>query len=176
MAIPDPLLKVLFEVDFWATRQLLAACCALPPEQFQRDLGIGPGSLERTLTHLVGTLSFFADRLARRPARPRLESDGQRHDAAELTEHFERAAVELEQAAGAAQARHALSDTLNWTDSDEGQIEAADQLSYAVAFAQIIDHGIHHRTQAMDMLELLRVAQSVDWHPFDWDEAVRFGK
>ena len=174
--IQDPLAKVLFDVDFWSTRQLLAACQALAPEQFERPMPIGPGSLERTLTHMVSAMFFFADRLSRRPARPRLERDGVAHSAADLTDRFERAAEELAQAVAIALEQHPLYDTLNWTDTDEGEIAPDDQATYAVVLAQIIDHSIHHRTEAMDMLRLLGVAVPMDWHPFDWDEAVRFGK
>ena len=71
-------------------------------------------------------------------------------------------------------ARHKLDDVLNWTETDEGEIAPNDQVTYAVALAQIVDHGIHHRTQAMEMLRLLGVERPMDWHPFDWDEAVRF--
>ena len=70
---------------------------------------------------------------------------------------------------------HGLDETLNWTDSDDGEIAPEDQITYAVALAQMVDHGIHHRTQAMEMLRLLGVAGEKPWHPFDWDEAVRLG-
>ena len=174
--IQDPLAKVLFDVDFWSTRQLLAACLALSPEQYARAMPIGPGSLERTLTHMISAMFFFTDRLNRQPARPRLERDGEAHSATDLSDRFERAAEELAQAVAIAIEQHPLYDTLNWTDSDEGEIAPDDQVSYAVALAQIIDHGIHHRTEAMDMLRLLGIAVPMDWHPFDWDEALRLGK
>jgi uncharacterized damage-inducible protein DinB len=174
--IQDLLVRTLFEVDFWSTRHLLATCRALTPEQFERPFDLGPGSLERTLTHMVSALLFFSDRLMRRPARPRLERDGQSHSAADLTERFERAAEELAQAVALALERHPLTDMLKWTDSDEDEVAPDDQANYAVVLAQIIDHGIHHRTQAMDMLRLLGVAAPMDWHPFEWDEAVRFGR
>jgi uncharacterized damage-inducible protein DinB len=174
--IQDPLVRVLFEHDFWSTRQLLAACRALTPEQFERALPIGAGSLQRTLTHLVSTMYFYADRLARQPARPRLERDGEAYSAAALYERFERTAAELAQAMAIALERHALTDMLQWTDTDADPAAPDDSASYAVVVAQIVDHGIHHRTQAMDMLTLLGVQVPMDWHPFEWDEAVRLRK
>jgi uncharacterized damage-inducible protein DinB len=174
--LQEPLVRVLFDYEVWATRQLLGACQALAPEQWERPSGLGHGSLARTLTHQVSSMLFFTDRLKRQPARPRLEHDGQTYTAAELGDHFARAAEELRQAVALALERHALSDPLHWTDSDEGEIAAEDTITYAVALAQIIDHGIHHRTQAMDMLRLLGVALPMEWHPFDWDEAVRLGR
>ncbi len=173
--IKDPLLRVLFATDFWSTRQLLAECRALSPEQFAQNLGVGRGSLQSTLTHGVDAMFLFADRLDRRPRRMHLSLDGQAYSAVEVTGLFERAAQELEAAVTQAVDNHGLDETLNWTDSDDGQIAPEDQITYAVALAQMVDHGIHHRTQAMEMLRLLGVAGEKPWHPFDWDEAVRLG-
>jgi uncharacterized damage-inducible protein DinB len=170
---PNALLGALLDYDVWATRQLLGVCRGLTPGQFEQPLPIGLGSLERTLTHLVSATFFFADRLARRPARPRLERDGQPHGAADLSERFEHAAEELAQAVAMALANHALTDMLQWTDTDVAEPRADDTVGYAVALAQIIDHGIHHRTQTVDMLALLGARMPMEWHPFDWDEAIR---
>jgi uncharacterized damage-inducible protein DinB len=81
----------------------------------------------------------------------------------------------LHRAVTQALAAHALTDLLNWTDTDAGEIAPDDQVSYAVVLAQFIDHGIHHRTQAMDMLQLLERREDTNWHPFEWDQALRFG-
>ena len=172
--IDDALLKVLFATDVWSTRQLLAECRALSPAAFAQDLGVGRQSLRDTLTHLVDAMLFYVDRLERRPRLLNLGRDGRDHDLLALTDLFERAARELEAAVATVVARHKLDDVLNWTETDEGEIAPSDQVTYAVALAQIVDHGIHHRTQAMEMLRLLGVERPMDWHPFDWDEAVRF--
>lgn len=53
-------------------------------KNFERPTGIGPGSVGRTLNHLVGAMFFFADRLNRRAQRLRLERDERTKTAAEL--------------------------------------------------------------------------------------------
>jgi uncharacterized damage-inducible protein DinB len=171
--VHHPLLETLLAYDRWATRTVLAACVALTQEEFERSLHIGPGNLERTLTHMVSALFFFADRLERRVPRPRLEKDGRTKTATELLALFDQADREF----GAAIARtietHALTDILNWSDTDEGPIEPEDQVPYALALAQMMDHGIQHRAQAADMLELLGKGLPQELSPFVWDEAQR---
>ncbi len=169
----DPLLDTLLQHDLWCTRRLLAACCELSPEQFQRPLGIGPGSLERTCTHLVGSLFFFAGRLRRTPVAGRPDDRARAYTPVELLALLDQVEPELHRAVQAALARHALTDLLSWTDTDEDDVLPEDQISYAVALAQMIDHGIHHRAQAVDMLELLGYPNPPSLHPFEWDEAAR---
>jgi hypothetical protein len=64
---------------------------------------------------------------------------------------------------------HALTDILNWTAADEGQIDPEDQVPYALA--QMIDHGIQQRTQVADRLELLGKGLPQELSPFVWNEA-----
>ena len=166
-----PFLDTLFVYDRWATRTSLEACAELTQEEFERPLDIGPGSLERTLTHLVGAQFFFADRLDRRVPRPHLEKDGRTRTIAELLELFTQADREFNAAIAHTIDAHALTDILNWTATDEGQIDPEDQVPYALALAQMIDHGIQHRTQVADMLELLGKGLPQELSPFVWDEA-----
>ncbi|MBI5082266.1 MAG: hypothetical protein HZC38_07380 [Chloroflexi bacterium] len=169
----NPLLDVLFDYDGWANRRLLEACCQLTPEQFEKPLGLGHGNLERTVLHLVSAMIFFADRLNRRPPRPRPEKNTRTYSAKEILELFESVDRELHQAIVVCQGSHALTDILNWTDEDIGEIDPLDRIPYSVALAQMLEHSIHHRTQAADMLRLLGIEKSLEWHPFEWDEAKR---
>jgi len=168
-----PFLDTLLAYDRWATRTILEACIELTREEFERPLGIGPGSLERTLTHVVSAQFFFADRLDRRVPRPRLEKDGRTKTATELLALFTQADRDLAEAVQRTIETHHLSDPFNWTDTDDGPIDPEDQIPYALALAQMIDHGIQHRTQAADMLELLGKSLPMAISPFVWDNAVR---
>jgi uncharacterized damage-inducible protein DinB len=165
--------NVLFQYESWATRHLLEECCALPQAQFEKPLGLGHGNLERTLAHLVGALTFFADRLNRHRPRPRADRDGAIHTPAELLAFFDMADRELREAVSKTLDAHAPTDLLNWTNTDEGEIDPLDRVTYAVAFAQMLDHSNHHRTQAIDMLRLLGIEKPMEWHPFEWDEVMR---
>lgn len=169
----DSLLDTLLAYESWATRRVLEECGALTQAQFEQPLGLGHGTLERTLAHLVGALTFFADRLNRHRPRPRADRDGRLHTPADLLARFDVADRELREAVTHALGQHTLSDLLNWTDTDEGEIEPLDRVTYGVALAQMLDHSNHHRTQALDMLRLLGNEKPLEWHPFEWDEARR---
>jgi uncharacterized damage-inducible protein DinB len=169
--VNHPFLETLFAYDRWATRVVLEACAELTQEEFERPLHVGPGSLERTLTHVVSALFFFVDRLERRAPRPRLEKDGRIKTAPELLELFTQADREFNAAIARTIGSHALMDILNWTATDEGPIDPENQIPYALALAQMIDHGIQHRTQAADMLELLEKGLPRALSPFEWDAA-----
>ena len=166
-------IDVLFASDSWANRCLLEECQALTQEQMEQPLGLGHGDIESTLSHLIGALIFFTDRLNRAPRRPRPDRDGIRRSPAELFEIFNMADADLQKAIAKTIETHSMTDLLNWTDTDTGDIDPQDQVPYAVVFAQMIDHSIHHRTQIMDMLNLLGINKPMDWHPFEWDEATR---
>src|SRR5687767_16016740 len=137
----DSFVDVLFNYDAWATRRVLEACGRLTQAQFEQPLGPGHGSLERTLAHTVGALTFFADRLNRTPPRPRPDRDGRSRTPAELRELFDTAECELRSAVTRCLTAHSMEDLLNWTDEDTGPIDPADRIPYAVALAQMIDHS-----------------------------------
>jgi uncharacterized damage-inducible protein DinB len=145
----------------------------LTQDQLEQPLGLGHGNIERTLVHLIGSMSFFADRLNRKPPRTRPDHDDIFETPEELLSLFDIANRELCEAIANTVDSHSLTDILNWTDEDVGDIDPLDKITYAVALAQMIDHNIHHRTQVTDMLGLLGIDKPTDWHPFEWEETTR---
>jgi uncharacterized damage-inducible protein DinB len=99
--------------------------------------------------------------------------EARRRTPAELLARFEAANLAFQAALAGAIERHAMTELINWSDSDEGEIDPRNQAPYAVAIAQMIDHSIHHRAQITDMLRLLGVEMAMEWHPFEWDEEAR---
>jgi uncharacterized damage-inducible protein DinB len=85
MAPSEPLLLAL-EHNAWATHEVLRACTALGDEQWHQRFEMGSGSLHDTLTHVVGAMFRWADRIDEPPraVRPSIE-DGSRRTPAELT-------------------------------------------------------------------------------------------
>ncbi len=169
----DPFIDVLFTYDSWANRRLFEESLHLTQEQLERPLGLGHGNIEQSLLHIVGAMIFFADRLERRVPRPRPDRDNVHRTSHEVFTLFETADQELRQTITKAIETHALTDLLNWADDDLGEIDPLDQIPYAVALSQMIEHNIHHRTQVMDMLNLVGITKPMDWHPFEWDEVTR---
>jgi len=52
----------LFDYDAWATKRLLDAAAALPPEHYTQDLGSSFGSLHGTLVHIYAAQRLWLDR------------------------------------------------------------------------------------------------------------------
>ncbi len=67
----DPL-TILIRSDAWGTREVLKVCRGLTHEQFHQHFPMGLGTLHDTLTHVLGAMRSWTDRLADRPVRPRL--------------------------------------------------------------------------------------------------------
>ena len=169
----DTFIEVLFESDAWATRLALKSCCELSQVQFKQQLGLGHGSIEQTATHLVQALFYFTARLNRQ--RPNRAADWPRRALTpeEMLAVFEAANDAFQQALARTVEVHDMDDVLNWTDTDEGPVDPSNQVAYAVALAQMIDHSLHHRAQISDMLRLVGMQPKIEGHPFEWDEYVR---
>src|SRR5262245_34373821 len=72
----DPI-DALLAHSLWATRLILEKCRALSAEQFQRPFPIGPGDhggLHAILTHILGAMRRWTDRIGARAVRPPLEN------------------------------------------------------------------------------------------------------
>ena len=82
------------EHNAWATREVLRACEKLTDEAWHRRFEIGPGSLHDTITHIVGAMFRWADRIDGPPrvVRPSIE-DGSWRTPAEL--RARRCAIEV---------------------------------------------------------------------------------
>ncbi|MDX2117421.1 MAG: DinB family protein [Planctomycetota bacterium] len=68
----DPL-DILIHHNDWATGRVLDFCREIEPAKFHQGVGIGPGSLHDTLTHIIGAMRRWADRIGGRTLRPSIE-------------------------------------------------------------------------------------------------------
>lgn len=145
----DPL-DLLLGHDAWATGELLRACALLSEEQWHRRFDIGPGSLHDTLTHVVGAMLRWADRVDGPPRalRPSIE-DGTCRSPASLRRLLAEAAADL--AASTARARQRglgthVDVTLGGTPY---------RLTLGAMLVHVATHGMHHRAQCLNMLRRL---------------------
>lgn len=146
-AANDPL-DILLRHDAWATRKVLVACGSLTDEQWHRRFPIGPGSLHDTLTHMVGAMLHWADRIDGPPAAPRPSIEGdERRTPAELLELLESAASGL--AASAERAR-----TRGFSTEFEVTLAGKQphRFTLGATLVHVATHGMHHRAQCLNML------------------------
>jgi uncharacterized damage-inducible protein DinB len=155
----DPL-DLLLGHDAWGTGEVLRACAGLSEEQWHRRFDIGPGSLHDTLTHIVGAMLRWADRIDGPPRalRPTIEN-GTRRTPAEIRTLLEGAAADL--AASAARARQRglgtqVDITLGGTPY---------RFTLGAMLVHVTTHGMHHRAQCLNMLRRLAVPGVSDQLP-----------
>ncbi len=134
----------------WATRELLRVCEKLDDAQWHRRFDMGPGSLHDTLTHIVGAMLRWADRIDGPPRalRPSIE-DGTQRSAAQLRTLLDDAAAALAASAGRARERGldtALDVTLGGTPY---------RFTLGAMLVHVTTHGMHHRAQCLNMLRRL---------------------
>lgn len=149
-ASSDPL-DLLLAHDAWATREVLSACASLDADAWHRRCEIGPGSLHDTLTHIVGAMLRWADRIdgPPRPVRPSIE--GTSRTAAELRTLLDRAESEL--AAAAVRARSRGLDTV--VEVTLGGTPY--RFTLGGMLVHVATHGSHHRAQCLNMLRRLEI-------------------
>jgi uncharacterized damage-inducible protein DinB len=157
--LSDPL-EILLAHDKWATRQIIAACEKLPPEQFHRQFEMGPGSLHDTLLHMMAAMRVWSDVLAAREQRPRLE--GTRHTTAELSDLLDELSTDI-----AASARAYSVDGLV-TRVRGGE---SFQLTRGAVLTHVATHGMHHRAQCLNMLRHVGVSPLPPTSVVEWVRA-----
>lgn len=174
-ATVHPVLASLLGHNAWATRELLKSCAALSDAQWNREFEIGPGSMRKTLTHIVGAMMRWADRISESELRESIEDGPQRYTPEELLDLLEVAserlgliAADIERdAAGGAWDRRVRFDT------PDGRTYL---FTRAAALTHVLTHGMHHRAQALNIRRRLGLPPfGLDLDVVEW-EAVRTGQ
>lgn len=167
----DPL-DIMLEHNAWATREILRACLALDGDAWTRRFDIGPGSLHDTLTHVVGAMLRWADRIEGPPRvlRPEIEN-GTLRTPAELMALLDEAASDLSRAANIARQRGLA------TECDLTFGGRTYRFTFGAMLVHVATHGMHHRAQCLNMLRGLGIPGVSDRLPeidaLDWQLAVQ---
>jgi uncharacterized damage-inducible protein DinB len=173
----DPV-DALLAHNFWATRLILEKCRGLTDEQFRRRFPIGPGDhggLHAILTHIIGAMRRWADRISERPPRPPIESwrpgSEQRppYTPDELLVLLDEAHRDLGAVVAEARRKGLEREISLPYQSPEGMKTFTFTAGVGVASAAV--HGHYHRAQCMNILRQLNVpGASLD--VIDWQEAM----
>ncbi len=161
----DPL-TILAAHNAWATRKLLQSCAKLSREQFHQKFEIGLGSLHENLTHIVGVMLRWADRIAGRPLREPImklpfpgapaTTQARERTPSELLAILDEADADLKSVIETARAR-GLAQTVQvtWPGKDGGKKTYT--FSTGAALTHLFLHGEYHRAQCVNMLRHLNV-------------------
>lgn len=162
---------VLLGHNHWATGEILDRCRSLSREQFHQRFEIGLGSLHNTLTHIIGAMLRWSDRIAERPVRPTIErrpawftgaSEARDRDPPELRALLDEGTADLRSVIEARQ--HEPGHVLSIELASPG---GAKQYSLTVngALLHALTHGLYHRAQCMNMLRHLAIPGISDTLP-----------
>jgi uncharacterized damage-inducible protein DinB len=149
-------LDVLLRHDHWGTRRVLEVCIevGLTPAQFQQRFDMGPGSLHETLTHVVGAMRRWVDRLQQRPIRAAIDnpprnvgmpSDYRTRTPQELIPLLDEAAADLSIISRDVQSPGGVGLESEITFALDGTTY---RTTRGAAFVQVTTHGTHHRASA----------------------------
>lgn len=178
----DPI-DALLSHNHWATRLILEKCRALSDEQFRRPFPIGPGDhggLHAILSHIIGAMRRWADRIADRPVRAPLEawrrSGGP--DAAAIPPHdtvddllvlLDDAHRDLVAVIAAARTTDLAREIVLRFSTPNGPGSTSFTTGAAIASAAV--HGHYHRAQCMNILRQFNIpGATVD--VIDWQQAM----
>lgn len=171
----------------WAIRELLTRSRALTEAEFHQRFDIGPGSLHDTLTHMIGAMARWADRIEGRTLRSSIErraggpeilapadtpdttpwvdyAPTPRRSADELLAMLDLVAADF--AAVVSRVRPHLAEVRTWTFGSESY-----QFNVAAAIIHVTNHGMHHRAQCMNMLKRLGKPVNADLDELEWQVA-----
>jgi uncharacterized damage-inducible protein DinB len=151
-ARPSDPLDISLAHNAWATRELLRVCEKLDDAQWHRRFDMGPGSLHDTLTHIVGAMLRWADRIDGPPRalRPSIE-DSTLRTVAELIALLDEAAADLD--SSAVRARQRGLDTI----VDVTFAGTPYRFTLGAMLVHVTTHGMHHRAQCLNMLRRLEL-------------------
>ncbi len=150
----------------WATGLLLERCRGLTPDRFTQRFDIGPGSLHDTLTHIVGAMRRWADRIEERPLRDTIEKPGTPRPPAELISLLDDAARDLKSVAHRIVEEDRIDEGFQVTFAG---VPKALVLTRGTALVHVLTHGVHHRAQCLNMLRRLGLDDLPDVDAIDWE-------
>lgn len=175
----DPF-DILLASDAWGTRNLLIACRKLTEAQFHQKFEIGLGSLHENLTHIVGTMRRWCDRIDGRPlrasliavpGRPDIPAEVKRRTPDELLALLADAERDLRETATKWRTTPGGLDGfvhLEWPRKEGGMNKYT--FTRGCCFTHVCTHGFHHRAQCLNMLRHLGLAgddqpesSTIDW-------------
>jgi uncharacterized damage-inducible protein DinB len=155
------ILERLLAHDAWTTRQLLMRCRELTDEQLDRVFDIGGRSLRDTFIHMIECAELHMDRMMGRPER--VLADAMAIDA--WLDRLTLVSKELMELALRVE-REGTADVF-WKGG------GGRQRTFGGGIAHLITHSMHHRAQAMYMMEQLGLTDVIEGDVLGWEAQAR---
>ena len=159
------LLDRLLGHDHWTTRQLILECRSLTGARLDQPFDVDSRSLRQCFTHIISAMETWNDLLYQRPCRPGAEP-GARQTLEALLAALDAASQEF-----AALSRNIARDG-RWDDTFTDVLDNPPrQKTFGGAIAHVLTHNMHHRAQAMFMMEQLGLRDHIEGDVLSWEQA-----
>ncbi len=149
--------------DAWTTRQLLLRCRELSDEQLDRPFDIGARSLRGTFDHLIGCMErhtdFIMGRTDEAPGRDDESIEGMLTRLTIIAKDFAGFATTVE--------REGRADEIVTNPAN------GNRRSLGGVIAHLITHSMHHRAQALYILDQLEVPNVIEGDVLGWEAQAR---
>ena len=149
--------------DAWTTRQLLLRSRELSEEQMGRVFDIGDKNLRETFHHIIAVMESHTDFLLARtvsePSRNEKSIDGMLSRLTIVAKEFADFALRVEREG---RADEMITNPRNGNKRTTGGL-----------ITHIITHSMHHRAQALYILEQLGVQKVIEGDALGWESAAR---
>jgi uncharacterized damage-inducible protein DinB len=157
------LLDRLLGHDAWTTRQLLLRCRELTDEQLDRRFDIGDRSLRETFVHVIENMEAWTDRMAMRPGRAETTSMWT-PSVQSLLDRLTLAAKDLADVARRIRDEGRFDQM--YADPRE---EPLNPRPLGGMIVHAITHSMHHRAQALYLMEQLGLKDLPEGDALDWE-------
>ncbi len=158
------LLDRLLEHDVWTTRQLMLQSKSLSDSQLDKIFDMDSRTLRECFVHLVQAMELWNDLLYERSARTASELKAKSRTLDGLIARVGGAGGEL-----AAIARKIAREN-RWDDVFTDVLDnPPTKKTFGGAIAHVITHNMHHRAQAMYMMEQMGIRDHIEGDVLSWE-------
>jgi uncharacterized damage-inducible protein DinB len=160
----ETILQISLDHNAWATRELITYCRQLSDEELDRPFEIGPGSIRKTLMHIVAAMRAWASRINGETPPPRSADSPSMDD---LLRRCDEAAAALKMAAARVNDEDRLLEIMVFQPAGHPEY----RFTRGAALVHVTTHGVHHRGQVFNMLRRLGKPINCDLDPVEWELA-----
>ena len=153
--------------DRWTTRQLILDCRALSPAQWDQPFAVDSRSLRQCFSHMIANLETWTDLLYQRPPRAAPSWGEQPPSPDVLLAALEAAGQEF-----AALAQD-IARAGRWDDTFLDVLDHPPRpKTFGGAIGHVLTHNMHHRAQAMFIMEQLGLRDHLEGDLLTWENQV----
>ncbi len=143
---------------------MLVACIDLRDEVLDREFDIGQQTLRRTFIHIVANMEAWTDLICEQAQRTLQMNDQEARSVRGLIARLDVVAPEFAAKAIAVRDAGQMDDL--WTDTLDNPPK---QKTFGGAIAHLITHSMHHRAQALYMMDCLGIEHDIEGDVLSWE-------